>query len=152
MIKLSSDTQIGWPTLQLIRYGLVGVASNAANYLVYLLMTYFGVEPKIAMTLVFIVGASVGFVGNRKWTFAHEGHSSSAALRFLTAYATAYVLNLFSMWLAVDQMKIPHYLVQAVNLVVISALLFLAQKYWIFASLPGDENGQRVGDAGGRRG
>lgn len=34
---------------QLIRFGLVGAGTNAAAYLVYLLITYSGVEPKSAM-------------------------------------------------------------------------------------------------------
>lgn len=121
---------------QLIRYGLVGVVSNVSIYIVYLLMTYLGVEPKIAMTFVFIIGASIGFAGNKKWTFAYQDNSSKTALRFLVAYAIAYILNLFCMWVAVDRMGIPHYLVQAVNIVVIAVLLFIAQKYWIFAVSP----------------
>lgn len=117
---------------QLIRYGLVGVASNAAIYFVYLLITYLGVEPKIAMTFMFIIGASIGFVGNRKLTFTHRGDSTKAAYRFLVVYAIAYILNFLCMLIAVDWMGLPHYLVQAVNIVVISALLFIAQKYWVF--------------------
>lgn len=119
---------------QLIRFGLVGATSNVTAYLIYLLITYLGLEPKIAMTILFVIGAAIGFYGNRKWTFAHQGDSTRAARRFLTAYATAYLLNLSIMWVAVDHMGIAHYLVQAVNIVVISALLFVAQKYWIFAS------------------
>jgi len=138
--------------LQLIRYGLVGVVSNVVIYFVYLLLTYLGVEPKTAMTLVFIIGASIGFIGNRKWTFAHQGDSSSAALRFLAAYAMAYMLNFFCMWVAVDRMGIPHYLVQAVNIMVIAALLFLAQKYWIFAVIPADASRLGGCDSTGRKG
>lgn len=138
--------------LQLIRYGLVGVVSNIVIYFVYLLITYLGVEPKIAMTLLFIIGASIGFIGNRKWTFSHCGDSSSAVLRFLAAYATAYMLNFFCMWVAVDRMGIPHYLVQAVNIMVIGALLYVAQKYWIFAVIPADACRLGGYDSTGRKG
>jgi putative flippase GtrA len=119
----------------------VGAASNVAMYVIYLLLTYFGVGPKLAMTLVFITGASIGFIGNRKWTFAHKGASTRSAYRFVLAYAMAYILNFLSMWVAVDRMGMAHYLVQGVNLVVISALLFVAQKYWIFFDRPVAENG-----------
>ena len=118
---------------QLIRYGIVGMVSNLTIYFVYLLITYYGVEPKTAMTFVFITGASIGFIGNRKWTFAHQGEASKAVRRFVISYAVAYVLNFSSMWMAVDRLGLPHYVVQAVNLIVISALLFMAQKYWIFS-------------------
>jgi putative flippase GtrA len=135
---------------QLIRYGVVGVVSNVFTYIVYLLMTYLGVEPKIAMTFVFIVGASIGFAGNKKWTFAYQDNSSKTALRFLVAYGIAYILNLFCMWVAVDRMGIPHYLVQAVNIVVIAALLFIAQKYWIFVVSPTEVNNMSDGNLLGR--
>ena len=38
---------------QLTRYALVGIVSNLAGYLVYLLVTYLGVTPKITMTLLY---------------------------------------------------------------------------------------------------
>lgn len=85
------------------------------------------------MTVVFVAGASMGFVGNRRWTFSHRGDSTKAAHRFFIVYAVAYSLNFLAMWIAVDHMGLAHYLVQAVNVVVISILLFIAQKYWIFA-------------------
>ncbi|MBW8076667.1 MAG: GtrA family protein, partial [Gallionella sp.] len=80
--------------LQLIRYGVVGVASNAAIYCLYLLITYLGMEAKLAMTLVYLVGATIGFVGNRKWTFEHSGAASGAALRYVLAHTFGYLLNL----------------------------------------------------------
>ena len=72
--------------LQVIRYSLVGMTSNAAIYFVNLLVTYLGLEPKTAMTLVYIIGASIGFIGNRKWTFTHRGNFSSAALHYVLAH------------------------------------------------------------------
>ena len=125
---------------QLIRYGVVGVVSNVAIYCVYLLITYLGVEPKTAMTFMFVIGAFIGFVGNRMWTFVHRGNSTKAAHRFLVVYAVAYLLNYLCMWIAVDYIGLRHYLVQAVNIFVISVLLFIAQKYWIFAVNSNDES------------
>ncbi len=132
---------------QLIRYGVVGVVSNATIYCVYLLITFHGLEPKIAMTLVFITGASIGFIGNRQWTFAHQGDLSKSTFRFVIAYAIAYMLNFFSMWIAVDRMGVPHYWVQAANLVVISALLFIVQKYWIFTLNHPKSNGLDIANS-----
>lgn len=126
--------------LELTRYAFVGIVSNLAGYLVYLLITFLGVEPKMAMSLLFIIGVTIGFVGNRKWTFAYQGDTTRTARRFVVAYAIAYMLNFICMWIAVDRMGIPHYLVQGVSLVVISALLFMAQKYWIFAVNPAKAN------------
>lgn len=118
--------------LQLIRYGLVGVASNAAIYFVYLLITYLGVEPKIAMTLVYVIGASIGFIGNRKWTFTHRGDSSSAALRYFLAHIFGYLLNFLILFSFVDRLGYAHQWVQAAAIIIVAGFLFIVFKYFVF--------------------
>ena len=117
---------------QLLRYGLVGVVSNAAIYFVYLLITYLGVEPKTAMTLVYIIGASIGFIGNRKWTFAHRGNSSSAALRYVLAHLFGYLLNYIILFTFVDRLGYAHQWVQAVAIMIVAGFLFIVFKYFVF--------------------
>lgn len=118
---------------QLIRYGLVGVATNVAIYFIYLLTTYLGLEPKIAMTLVYIIGASIGFVGNQKWTFAHRGNVSSAALRYALAHLFGYILNFLILLIFVDNLGYVHQWVQAVAIVIVAGFLFIVFKYFVFA-------------------
>lgn len=117
---------------QLIRYGLVGIVSNLTIYFVYLLITYLGVEPKKAMTLVYIVGASIGFIGNRKWTFAHRGDSSSAALRYVLAHLFGYLLNFLILFTFVDRLGYAHQWVQAVAIIIVAGFLFIVFKYFVF--------------------
>lgn len=118
--------------LQLIRYGVVGIVSNLAIYFVYLLITYLGVEPKIVMTLVYVVGAFIGFVGNRKWTFAHRGDSSSAALRYVLAHLFGYLLNFLILFTFVDYLGYAHQWVQAVAIIIVAGYLFVVFKYFVF--------------------
>jgi putative flippase GtrA len=121
---------------QLIRYGLVGVASNAAMYFVYLLITYLGVEPKKAMTLVYIIGASIGFIGNRKWTFAHRGDSARAALRYVLAHLFGYLLNFLILFTFVDRLGYAHQWVQAIAIIIVAGFLFIVFKYYVFRERP----------------
>ena len=56
-----------WHT-KLSRYAMVGVLSNAAGYLLYLLLTtYAGVEHKSSMSLLFAVCLAASFYCNRTW-------------------------------------------------------------------------------------
>jgi putative flippase GtrA len=128
MIKSFGGTQIK----QLIRYGLVGVASNTTIYCVYLLITYLGVEPKAAMTLVYILGASIGFIGNRKWTFAHRGNATHAALRYALAHSFGYMLNFLILATFVDHLGYAHQWVQAIAIIVVAGFLFILFKYFVF--------------------
>jgi putative flippase GtrA len=118
--------------LQLIRYGFVGVVSNFAIYFGYLLVTYLGVEPKAAMTLMYILGASIGFIGNRAWTFAHRGDSTSAALRYVLAHLFGYLLNFMILYVFVDRLGYLHQWVQAAAIVVVAGFLFVIFKYYVF--------------------
>ena len=118
---------------QLIRYGLVGVASNAAIYFVYLLITNFGVEPKMAMTLVYLIGASIGFIGNRKLTFAYRGDSTSAALRYVLAHLFGYLLNFLILFTFVDLLGYAHQWVQVVAIIIVAGFLFIVFKYFVFS-------------------
>jgi putative flippase GtrA len=117
---------------QLISYGLVGVVNNTVFYFVYLLITYLGAEPKAAMTLVYIIGASIGFIGNRNWTFAHRGNSTRAALRYMLAYLFGYLLNFLILVTFVDQLGYAHQWVQAMAIIIVAAFLFVISKFFVF--------------------
>jgi putative flippase GtrA len=115
-----------------MRYGFVGVGSNLAMYSLYLLVTYLGIEPKKAMTLIYIVGASIGFVGNRKWTFAHSGDDIRTAVRYMVAHFFGYLLNFGILFIFVDRLGYPHQGVQAVAIIVVAGFLFVIFKYYVF--------------------
>ena len=121
---------------QLVRYGLVGVASNGVAYAVYLLITAGGITPALAAGLVYVVAATVGFLGNRRLTFEHEGNAWSAGLRYLVAHAVGLALNLGIIFVMVDGWGYPHPAVQAFAIVVVAGYLFVALKYFVFAGRP----------------
>lgn len=117
---------------QLVRYGIVGIASNASIYVLYLVITWLGVGPKLAMTALYLLGVTQSFVFNKKWSFRFSGSTAPALVRYLIAYAIGYGVNLTALMLFVDQLGLPHQPVQGVMIVVIASLLFLAQRYWVF--------------------
>ncbi len=120
------------PLRQLIRYALVGAASNAAAYIVYLLLTGLGAKPKTAMTLVYIVAGCIGFIGNRKWTFAHSGSASRAALSYVLAHVLGYLLNFLILFTFVDRLGYAHQRVQAAAILIVAGYLFIMFKYIVF--------------------
>jgi putative flippase GtrA len=117
---------------QLVRYAVVGLASNVSGYLAYLLITWLGVGPKLAMTCLYLLGATVSFVGNRRWTFSHEGSIGASAARFAIAHALGYLLNLSILLAFVDHLGFPHQAVQAVAIVVVALFLFVLFRLFVF--------------------
>ena len=118
---------------QVVRFGAVGFASNMLLYLLYLGLTAVGLDYKIAMSLLYIVGVLQTFLFNKRWTFVHHGHLSVSLVRYISLYVVAYLINLGVLFVLVDQFGWSHQLVQGVMIIIIAACLFLMQKYWVFS-------------------
>ena len=119
--------------LQLSRYAVVGLASNAFCYLLYLTFTYVGMGHKTAMTLFYSIGVIQSFYFNRGWSFSHTGNTSSSFVRYVAAYVLGYLLNLGILALGVDLLNYPHQLIQAAAIVIVAMALFILHKFWVFA-------------------
>lgn len=117
---------------QFIRYALVGLASNVISYLLYLLTTWLGVGPKTAMTWLYMLGVLQTFFFNKRWSFRFGGAGTPALVRYVSAYALGYVINLLALMLLVDQAGLRHQLVQGAMILVVAVMLFMAQRYWVF--------------------
>ena len=128
---------------QFIRYVVVGLASNAVIYVVYLVLTQLGMGPKLAMSLLYCMGVLQTFVFNKKWSFRFEGAATPALVRYATVYAVGYVINFFALTLLVDQMGLPHQWVMGVLVLFMAMFFFVAQKFWVFrqTSAPALGNG-----------
>lgn len=117
---------------RLFRYGLVGVAVNAAGYLVYLAVTWLGVGPKTTAGLLYVFGATMGYLGNRRFAFAHRGGHTGAAARFALAHVGGFALNLGLLYVFHDRLGFPHQLVQAVAILVVAGMLFVVFDVFVF--------------------
>lgn len=117
---------------QLIRYGIVGTFSNVVGYVLYLVITAAGVEHKLAMTLVYVMGVWQTFILNKRWSFRQDGMYGPAFKRYCTAYGLGYLINLTSLFLFVDQLGYPHQIVQGILVLSLAIILFLLQKFWVF--------------------
>src|SRR5437879_6517582 len=114
---------------EILRFGVVGLGSNVLLYLLYLATTAVGVEPKVAMSLLYLVGVLQTFVLNKRWTFQHEGHVRRTAARYWVAYASLYVANIVLLIIFVDVAGFDHRVVQGVLIAVFGLILFALQKY-----------------------
>jgi putative flippase GtrA len=117
---------------QIIRYGVVGLASNLIIYMAYLLMTRLGVGPKLAMSITYLSGALIGYFGNRQWAFAHRGNAWRAAMRYALAHSMGYLLNFLILLLLVDHLGYAQQWVQALAIIIVAGFLFIVFKFFVF--------------------
>ena len=118
--------------IQMLRFAVVGLASNAVLYLVYLGMTAAGMGPKLAMSLVYGIGVAQTFLFNKRWTFKHDGRLDTAFIRYISVYAAGYLANLLVLAWLVDGLGYPHQIVQGVMILALAGCFFILQKLWVF--------------------
>ena len=126
------EGRLGVAAGQFARFAIVGVVSNAALFLFYLLVTQVGMGHKLAATLAYGLGVAQTFVFNRGWSFRHDGAAGPALGRYVAAYGSGYLLNMIALFVFVDRAGMPHQWVQGIVIVVLAVLLFVLQKFWVF--------------------
>ena len=130
-------------TMQLLRYGLLGIVTNSVGYIIYLVFTYLGTTPKVTMTLLYGVGVAISFFGNRKWTFMHNGGFAGTGFRYVIAYMVGYFINLAILILMVDKLGYAHQWVQAAAIFIVAAFLFIAFKCYVFKNSESAEEAKK---------
>lgn len=121
----------GW-RIELFRYAAVGVATNVVAYFCYLILTYVGLPPQGAMTIVYVSCSIIGFLANRRLTFFDQGSMISSGVRYIIAQAVGYAINAVLLFVFVDRLGYSHARIQAGAIVVVAPVLFVAMKFFVF--------------------
>lgn len=133
-----SNSKLRFPVqgVQILKYGVIGLLSNACGYALYLGLVALGSTPKLTMTVIYVTGALIGFFGNRRLTFSHDGHIMGAGIRFLVAQAGGYAINFLLLIVFVDFLGFPHQGVQALAILLVAVYLFTTLKFFVFKVNP----------------
>ena len=89
---------------RLLRFGTIGVASNALVYAAFLVQLQLAVPPLWAAATCYAAGVAVSYVGNRAWSFESAAPHRADLPKFLLAHgigivSTLVVLNVLLGWL-----------------------------------------------------
>ncbi len=123
--------------VQFVKFGIVGVSNTLLTFAVYtLLLKVFGVWYLLASAIGFVVGATNGFLLNRRWTFAgHEGDSLTP-LRWAIVQGCGLGVNEGLLFLFVHDADVDKLLAQALATVVVTVTTFFANRAWTFRQDP----------------
>lgn len=117
---------------QIFRYGVAGILTNLFGYLVYLLITYLGVDPKIVVAIIYPVSAVTGFFAHFRYSFSYSKGYAGAAARYSIAHCIGFGVNLAMLHVLSDRLGFPHQAVQAAAIFVVAGILFLVFRYFVF--------------------
>ncbi|HEY7892546.1 MAG TPA: GtrA family protein [Solirubrobacteraceae bacterium] len=119
--------------LQFLKFGIVGISNTLLFFAVYfLLLKVFVIWYVAASGIGFMVGATNGFILNRRWTF--NGHVGDALtpLRWIVVQSAGLAVNLGLVYLFVDDVGMEQLLGQVPATVIVTVLTFIANRAWTF--------------------
>ena len=117
---------------QLVSYGVVGIAINLAGFVIYLLLTWKWLDPKVAISLMYPIGAIMGYLGHSKFSFYYAGSHLLGLLRYVISHLIGYGTNIVILYIFVDLLGYPHPLMQAIAIFVVAGVLYLLFRYYVF--------------------
>ena len=119
---------------QFIRYVFTGLVLNLLGYLIYLAVTWYGMEPKMALTVFYPLGVLYSYFAHKRFSFQHSSGTRNYRLlvRYITVYAVGYMINLSLLSLFSDRLGYPHHWVQGAAIFIVAWYLFVALKLFVF--------------------
>jgi putative flippase GtrA len=121
--------------IQFLKFGLVGVSNTVIAFAVYtVLLKVFGVWYLAASAIGFAVGATNGFLLNRRWTFADHVGDSLTPVRWAMVQGCGLGVNEGLLFLFVHEGKVDELLAQVGATAVVTVSTFFVNRAWTFRS------------------
>lgn len=110
--------------------GAIGTAGHYAT--LFVLVDLVGVGVVAASSAGFLVGGTINYLLNYKFTFQSQQSHTSTAPRFFAIALGGFLLNGAAMALFVSQIGLHYLLAQVITTGIILIWTFLANHYWTF--------------------
>lgn len=128
---------------QLLRYGITGAGLALAFALVYeAVLRVVAEAPQLANVVAFLASTSLGYVVHSRWSFRGHGLSEafwSSAAKFFCVNLASFAVNVFWVWLLVNQMGLSPHAPLLPILGLTPWLSFWVNRNWTFVALNAEE-------------
>jgi putative flippase GtrA len=119
--------------VQFVKFGIVGVSNTLLTFAVYtLLLKVFGVWYLAASAIGFTLGATNGFLLNRRWTFREHVGDALTPVRWAIVQGCGLSVNEGLLYLFVHDARLDKLLAQAFATAVVTVSTFFANRAWTF--------------------
>lgn len=114
------------------RYAGGGALNSAVGFSIIFLLMWLGASPFTANILGYLVGLILGFFVSKKFVFRSEGRFSAEAARYLAAFFSCLVSNLFMLWFALNLLRCNANLAQLLAALVYTVFMYLLARWLVF--------------------
>jgi putative flippase GtrA len=123
--------------VQFVKFGIVGISNTLLTFIVYtLLLKVFGVWYLAASAIGFGVGATNGFLLNRRWTFREHVGDTLTPVRWAIVQGCGLGINEGLLFLFVHDARLDKLLARSCATVVVTITTFFANRAWTFRVHP----------------
>lgn len=117
---------------QALKFGAVGILSNGAGYLAYLLLTSLQIAPWLSMSMLYACVSVIGFFGNRSFSFRSQGMFSREAVRYVIMQLSGFCINYAMLAFFYEKLGYAHEYVQLCAIGVVAIYSFIMMKFIVF--------------------
>ncbi len=126
--------------LQFIKFGIVGFSNTIISYLVYTVLTYFGIPYVVANIIGFIVSVLNSFFWNNKFVFKkNEGEDRNVwwtlCKTFISYAGTGLILSNILLVFFIEKIEISKFIAPIFGLIITIPINFLVNKFWSFKTI-----------------
>jgi putative flippase GtrA len=119
--------------VQFVKFGIVGVSNTLLTLVVYtVLLKVFGVWYLAASAIGFAVGATNGFLLNRRWTFRDHVGDALTPVRWGVVQSAGLGVNEGLLYLLVHDGHLDKLLAQVCATAVVTVTTFFVNRAWTF--------------------
>jgi putative flippase GtrA len=119
--------------VQFVKFGIVGVSNTLLTFAVYtVLLKVFGVWYLAASAIGFAVGATNGFLLNRRWTFREHVGDALTPVRWAIVQSCGLAINEALLYLFVHDVHLDKLLAQVFATAVVTITTFFVNRAWTF--------------------
>lgn len=123
-------------TRQAVAYGVTGIAVSLLFSVVSaILIGVVGVTPaSLGSALAFVLVLPISFLAQAQITFRHRRAGLAQFIRFGTLSISSFIISVGSMYVCVEILHFSFWLGIGVTWILIPAINFAANRFWVFRS------------------
>ncbi len=119
--------------VQFVKFGIVGVSNTLLTFAVYtILLKVFGVWYLAASAIGFIVGATNGFLLNRRWTFREHVGDALTPVRWAVVQGGGLAMDEVLLFAFVGGAGLDKLAAQALATIAVTVTTFFVNRSWTF--------------------
>lgn len=116
----------------MLRYAGSGSLNTLSGFAVIFLLMWLGVSPFWANVAGYAVGFILGFVLTKNLVFRSNGHFVAESMRYLIAFAIAFLVNLLVLQLSLNGLALHVLAAQLVAACSYTVLMYLLSRVYVF--------------------